>query len=333
MTNLIIGLLGALLASNTPAATSNLITQTTGLTVTIPDTNDPVEREYQKLLEADDAALAGVAELMSNNDKYVAQGGGLTPDVMNQRMAERLTPARKGYEAFIASHPDHVRARIAFGSFLSDIHDDEDARTQFEKALELDPKNPAAWNDYANLLGHLGPVSKMFEGYTKAIELKPTEPVYLENLATCVFIYRVDAKAFYHYTNDQQVFDKSLELYQQAFKLDPDNFELATELAQTYYGITPTRTDDALNAWTNALAIARTDLQKQGVYIHLARFKLNAGRFAEAHHDLEGVTNPELATLKKLLLRTMDQREHPTNAPPVLPSATPSSNAPKPRRD
>ena len=46
MTNLLIGLLSALVATNQPAAVSNLVTQTTGLKVTIPDPNDPVEQEY-----------------------------------------------------------------------------------------------------------------------------------------------------------------------------------------------------------------------------------------------------------------------------------------------
>ncbi len=32
------------MATNQPAAVSNLVTQTTGLTVNIPDPNDPVEK-------------------------------------------------------------------------------------------------------------------------------------------------------------------------------------------------------------------------------------------------------------------------------------------------
>ena len=46
---------------------------------------------------------------------------------------------------------------------------------------------------------------------------------------------------------------KALALYAQALKLSLTNFPLATDLAQSYYGIKPVRTADALRSWTNAL--------------------------------------------------------------------------------
>ena len=51
---------------------------------------------------------------------------------------------------------------------------------------------------------------------------------------------------------------------------------------RTYYGIRPTRTDDALKAWTNALSIAHDEIEREGVYLHFGRLKMAAGRFAEA---------------------------------------------------
>ena len=58
MTNLMIGLLGAALATNQPVALSNLVVQTTGMSITVPGTNDPAEVELQKLMDADDYAQA-----------------------------------------------------------------------------------------------------------------------------------------------------------------------------------------------------------------------------------------------------------------------------------
>ncbi len=43
MTNLVIGLLSVLLATNAPAAASNLIQQATGAGTNVSATNDPVE--------------------------------------------------------------------------------------------------------------------------------------------------------------------------------------------------------------------------------------------------------------------------------------------------
>jgi tetratricopeptide (TPR) repeat protein len=317
VTNLIIGLLSAALATNPGTATSNLLKQTTGVSVNIPNPNDPVEQEYEKVLADDDATVADIQQILRNNDAAKLNGTALNEDQLGDRIQARLAPIRKEYEAFLRRHPDHARGHVAFGSFLNDIHDEDGARDQFEKAIALDPTIPSAWNNLANLYGHTGPVSKMFELYAKAIELDPTEPVYYENLATVVYLYRVDAREYYHFTNDQPVFDKAMHLYEKALSLDPTNFPLATELAQSYYGIKPTRTEDALNAWTNALKIAPTDLERQGVYVHLARFKVNAGRFAEAREDIARVTDPSLDDLKNRILNNLALHDYTilTNTP------------------
>jgi tetratricopeptide (TPR) repeat protein len=305
VTNLIIGLLGAALATNPGAATSNLLQQTTGITVNIPNPNDPVEQEYNKLLEDDDAALAAVDQMIRDNNAATAKGNGVSAETLETRIDARIAVVRKEYEDFLQRHPDHARAHVAFGSFLNDTKDEDTARVEYEKALALDPKNPAAWNDLANLYSHTGPVSNMFIFYAKAIELNPREPVYYENLATVVYLYRVDAREYYHFADDGPVFDKAMHLYEKAFALDPTNLALATELAQSYYGIKPIRTEAALNAWTNALKIATTDLERQGIYIHLARFKINAGRFAEAREDVARVTDPALNDLKTRILNNL----------------------------
>jgi tetratricopeptide (TPR) repeat protein len=162
----------------------------------------------------------------------------------------------------------------------------------------------------------------MFEYYQKAIDLSPSEPIYYQNLADAVFVYRKQAQEYYQLADDQAVFNKSLEIYQNAVRLNPTNFVLATELANNYYGIKPTRTDDALNAWSNALKIAETPEQKEGVYLHLARFNLNAGRFAEAHRLLNSVTNAAFNDLKGRLSRNLAEREKEalTNSPSANPS-------------
>lgn len=308
MSNLLIGLLSALVATNQPAAVSNLVEQTTGLKVSIPDPNDPVEREYRKLMEDDDAALDEVDKWIQENRSFAAKGAGVPAAELNARIRDRFTPVRKAYEDFLQRHPDHARAHLAYGSFLSDIRDEEGAEKEWQKALELDPKNPAAWNNLANHYGHDGPVKKAFEYYAKAIELDPTESVYYHNLGTTVYLFRKDAMAYYK-IDEQAVFDKALDLYAKAIKLDPTNFVLATDVASTYYGIKPTRTDDALNAWSNALKVATTDIEREGVYIHLARLELNANRFTASQTHLNMVTNSVYNELKARVTRNLIKRE------------------------
>ena len=322
--------LGAVLITNHPAGISNVVRQADGgrprdVQATgekpVPP-GDPVEQVYTRLVEDDDAAQAEVDKWIQENNAFAAKGAGAKPADLNRRIHERFEPIRKRYEDFIKQHPEHVRARVAYASFLGDIHDETGAQEQLEKALELDTNNPAVYNNLANIYGHDGPVKKAFEYYAKAIELNPRESVYYHNFGTTVYLFRKDAREFYGIT-EQQVFDKALELYANALKLDPTNFPLASDIAQTYYGIKPTRTEDALRAWTNALHIANDEIEREGVYLHFARPKLHAERFDEARVHIAAVTNEMYAELKNRLARNIELQEKEakaakeTNAPPA----------------
>lgn len=295
-------------------------------------TNDPVELEYQKLLELDDAAAEEIDGWIVENNKFEMQGAGVPHAELDRRIDKRREPVRLSYQEFIKRHPGHGRARLAFASFLEDCQDLEGALQQMLKAKEVEPANPAAWNNLANYYGHYGDVTNAFTHYEKAIELDPDEAVYYQNFGSTVYLFRQDAMAYYN-ISEQQVYDKALMLYSNSLRLDPANFVIATDVAMTYYGIKPTRTDDALKAWEYALKLADGSLQREGVMIHLARFKMNAGRYEEARADLGTVTNAELGALKSRVLRNLELREHPpaelaTNAAPVPATSLPPSVAP-----
>jgi len=328
--DLLIGLLSALLTTNSVTAASNAVKKATGITVNAPDPNDPVEKEYQKLLADDDAAEEEVEKWMNDAQAFAEQGAGIPQATLSLRIEERLKPVRAAYEDFLKRHPDHARARLAYGSFLDDLGEDEGARDQWEKARELDPKNPATWNNLANYYGHRGPAKKAFEYYAKAIELKPDESVYHRNLATTTYLFRKDAMEFYA-IDEQKVFDRALELYRKALALDPENFELAADRAQSYYGIKPSRVEEALGAWQDALKIAKDDDARQGVYIHLARVEVSAARFDEARQHLDQVSLEKYADLKRRVLRNLAQKEAKAKGADTSPDAAKeSSPAPAP---
>ena len=273
-------------------------------------TPDSVEQEFQKLMEEDDAAQEQV-------DQWIKER---TPDVntaeLNMRIKARLEPVKRNYEDFLRRHRDHTRARTAYGSFLNDIHDEDGAREQLEQALQSDTNNPAVYNNLANIYGHSGPVKKAFEFYQKAIELSPNEPVYFENFATTVYLFRVDAREYYN-INEQEVFTKAMGLYSNAMRLDPTNFTLASDVAQSYYAIKPWRFEDALKCWTNAYNLAHDELEREGVRVHFARVKIQAGRFEEARDHLNSVTNQMYAQLKQRLTKVLAEKESggSTNSP------------------
>ena len=333
MSDLTIGLLGALLATNQPLAVSNVIQEQTGITVEVAA--DPTERELRDVMLADDAAQEEVGRWISTNS--IPRTNTLALAEFNRRIIERFGVVKQGYETFLRNHPNHARGYLAYGSFLNDIGNEDAARVQYENSRQLDPKNPAVWNNLANYYGENGGLTNAFADYAEAIRLNPNEPVYYQNFATTVYLYRKDAREFFHLT-EPQVFDKALGLYRQAIQLAPDNLVLATDYAMSYYGIQPLRTNDALVAWTNALNIARTELEREGVQLHLARVKIAAGMFDEAQSHLDTVTNADYAELKRRLAQSLaDHRNPPTNAvailtnpPPVFTNSSPALTNPTP---
>ncbi len=322
MNKLLIGLLGALMTTNQALASSNVIQQNINISIPITNSNDTAEMELKQLMAKDDAAQAEVTKWTQDNNAFAAQGAGESKAELNRRIMARLNGIRTGYEDFLRRYPDSAGGHLAYGSFLNDIGEEEAAMRQNEKASRLDPKNPAAWNNLANYYCENGLLTNAFTDYAKAIELNPAEPVYYQNLATVVYLYRKDARDFYH-INEQQVFDKSLALYRKAMQLDPGNFRLATDCADSYYEIRPLRTNEMLAAWSNALQIAHDDIEREGVYIHLARIKMLAGRYAEARAQLDAVTNSKYADLKHSLERSITEREKPpTNSTVVSTNTT-----------
>jgi tetratricopeptide (TPR) repeat protein len=311
---LLIGLVGALIATNQPLAVSNLIQQHTGVTIALVNPHDPTEQELRRLMVEDETALDEVDKWIRENNAFAAQGAGEGKEAMNRRIRERLDAVRKGYEDFLRRNPDSARGHLACGTFLNDIGEEAAALPHFEAAARLDPRNPAAWNQIANYCGEHGPITNAFVSYAKAIALNPLEPVYYQNLANTVYLFRRDAMAFYG-IDEAQVFDKSLALYRQAMQLDPHNFLLAADYAESYYGIRPLRTNDALAAWTNVLQIAGDERQRQQVHIHLARLKMAASRFAEARAHLGAVSNAAFADTRRRLERLTAEREYEATNP------------------
>jgi tetratricopeptide (TPR) repeat protein len=311
---LLVGLVGALVATNQPLAVSNLIQQQAGVTVQIPNAQDPAETELRDIMIEDDAAVDEVDQWVQSNNILRTQGKGESNEELNKRIIGRFDTVRKHYQAFLERHPNYTRGYLAFGSFLNEIGEEDNAKTEFENARQLDPKNPAAWNNLANYYGEYGPVTNSFSYYEEAMRLDPTEPVYIHNLATTVYLFRRDAEQYYH-CDEPGVFDRALDLYRRAMKVAPKDFVLATDYADSYYEIKPLRTNDVLMAWTNAYNVAQSDAEREGVDIHFARIKIMIGRFAEAQAHLNEVTNQSYSDLKARMERNLNEREHPqTNA-------------------
>ncbi len=327
MSDLLAGLLAALAATNTPLAVSNLVKEKTGVSLPVTNPNDPATREYRRILEDDDAA---VAEINRWREEQAQNAGGadvVTTGLLNNRIRQRAEPVRKAYGHFLENHPRHTEARVALAAFLEEIGEEEAAGDQLKKAVDLDATSPVALNNLANHYGHFGGVTNAFALYERAIRLAPSEPLYRENLATTVFLFRRDAMQHYRIT-EPEVFSRAIGLYREALALDPENFDRAVELAKTFYGVrlppiadSATKRDAevklgeaALAAWEQARKIAGNDAEREGIRLHFARWQINLGRFDEARQNLNAVTNGTFASGKATLLKKLESRATATTA-------------------
>lgn len=322
MNDLLVGVLTALLATNSPSTVSNWLTarplppltSTQSATNSASATNSPSDLALKRVMELDDQVRAEIDDLITQSNTDTASASSASDKLLKERIKAKLLTVRNAYEEFVRLYPTHAKGRSAFGAFLNDSDDEEGSMTQWLKAKELNPKDPAAWNNLANLYGHRGPVTNAFYHYAKAIELNPWESTYYHNLATTLYLFRSDGAKVLKKEVTAVMYD-AMALYRRALELDPTNFILAADFAQSYYGFAQPKSgdpkadllartklaDEALKAWTNAFLIARDDIERQGVQIHFARLNINAGRYDIARQAMAAITNSMYDVTKKAL--------------------------------
>jgi Tfp pilus assembly protein PilF len=266
--------------------------------------------EFDALVAKDEAAQAEVGAWRREARAAAGTARPITDTELERRIRERLEPIDKAYADFIRRYPNHARARLTYGCFLNDRQEEAAAQAQWEKALELDPQNADACNNLAGRYAEIGPAKKAFEFYSRAVALKPAEAVYQHNFADTLYVLRSHAMTNYG-LSEQQVFSRALLLYSNAARLEPTNANFAWDFAQTYYALKPVPCGLALQAWTNALVSASTPVDREQIYLQLARVKMLAGQLAEARAQLLLVTNESTAKPKAALLRAIEERDKP----------------------
>ncbi len=272
------------------------------------DPNSPEEREYVRVLMTHATARNEVIYWIRAD---ITQRKSLSPPpnaLLKSRIKQRLEPLVATYKDFLKRNPRHVQAGQSYRNLLADLNGEDGLIKQWEQAHGIDPRDPDAWRRLAHYYSHIGEIKKSFQCYAKAIELDPTEPVYYQDYALTVFLYRRDARDHFH-SNEQQVFDRALELYEQAMKLDPKNAPLAVDIAECYYMIRPPRVEPALQAWQRVLKLASNDQQRENTYLNLARVEIAGEHFESARRYLNLVKNRQFERIKGRVANTLATRE------------------------
>ena len=308
MVALLAALVGSLLLAEPSSPSSGRLS--TNAVPAAGMTNDVVEREFQAILARDDAAQAAAADLIATEEQSKDPLAAPFRVTLRARLDQRFQPVRDAYVDFLLQHPNHARCHLAFGSFLLDVGDESEALVHDEKARDLEPGNPAVWNNLGGLYARLGRIPEALSSYEEAIRLNGSEAAYPHSLGTLMCLFPREAAAQLH-CDETQVLAQAITHYQTALRLEPENFEYAQDLAETFYGQRPAKPDteearkvlgkQALGAWTNALERATLNIQREGVYLHMARWHLRLKSEKSALECLQRVTNNALLDLRREL--------------------------------
>ena len=90
---------------------------------------NPIERDYKNLVALDNETLSEIAKWHHENRAKLKTDKAFQFDFI-RLCRERLIKVKVAYEQFLASHPNHTRARAAYASFLQNVRDEQGAIDQ-----------------------------------------------------------------------------------------------------------------------------------------------------------------------------------------------------------
>ena len=275
---------------------------------------DPKEARFQAILAADNAAIKDILVCLDQNSESI-KANPVTRSAFRNRARQQMLQVRGTYERFLQDNPDHTRARNAYASFLRHIGDEKLAEEHWNQILASDEKNAAVHNNLARHLvftaieqKNASSVPRAFELIGKAIVLDSKQSLYHHNLATTICLYPNEAAQYFQRT-PIIVLEMALKEYQAALKLDPKNFTIASELAESYLQILPIQTESAATAWKHALQLAQSERQKDSVHLNIAILEFKTGNRTAARQSLLKVSDKYFSEMKVQLQKQLSDSE------------------------
>lgn len=270
------------------------------------DPTPPGEKEYRLLLQFDDEQMAEVERLrLELEQKSGEELERIRP--LNQRLiSDKVFAVRGAYSQFLERHPQHLKAMMAFASFLYDEGETETALRLWRKVLDLDPKNAAAYNNLGNHYGHHGNWKQALAEYEKALALAPSEPVYRFNYASVMDLFRKEVASDRGWSEAETARRISAEL-KAARDLAPAEFAYAKAYAQSLDSVSPPDWQEALTAWKTCLKLAERPEERDFVHANAARVCMELADAQQAAEFIGAISLPSSAPMKEELERRLRQ--------------------------
>lgn len=187
---------------------------------------------------ADAAQNSGVSRTRIHRDAAAAELNRLLNDAQTAVQQKDFDTAAKDYEQFLAKKPDDATAHFDLGYVYTALNRADDAKTQYEKAIALDPKMGAAYLNLGLTLLQTSPADAV-DPLQHAVDLLPDQarPKFL--LATAL--------------ERRGKLNDAIAQYRAAEKLDANDFD--THLALGLALLHSNRLPDAQKEFRAALAL------------------------------------------------------------------------------
>ena len=131
----------------------------------------------------------------------------------------KLPDAEANYQRAISLHPNYWSGYNWLGSFYYRQARYEDAAKMFSHVVALAPDSERGYSNLGGVYLNLGRYAEAIPLFQRSVAIRPTADAY-SNLATAYFF--------------QQRFDEAAHTYEQAVKLNPEDYEMSGNLGDAY---------------------------------------------------------------------------------------------------
>jgi len=131
----------------------------------------------------------------------------------------KLSDAEANYQRAISLHPNYWSGYNWLGSFYYRQARYEDAAKMFSHVVALAPDSERGYSNLGGVYLNLGRYAEAIPLFQRSVAIRPTADAY-SNLATAYFF--------------QQRFDEAAHTYEQAVKLNPEDYEMWGNLGDAY---------------------------------------------------------------------------------------------------
>jgi len=218
----------------------------------------------------------------------------------------RAQDIARSYESFLADNPDHFYGWLLCGRYLRSIGSDTDALAALRKADSLRPDTPVV----QRLIGQVLADQEIYEAalpfLLRAVELDPDESTFHDDLGVFLVRFGPDLEAD-EVLGEGRASALALESFENAFRLDPQNFERGWRWAEAHADLPEPDWEANALAWQQVLPLADSQIEREATRLRISRAWIEAGDPEKAQPWMDPVETTALKPSWERLQKKLEE--------------------------